>query len=127
MVALGSSTYSPGVALAATAELHEGGVARWVLRLHLEERTIVWTARPEQLVDDLFAMVGIHLLSFRDGVDNELLDSEVDNPHRDRSRSAVLDRAAAHCAQHGGTTIVSIDEGSTLGSQVRDFARLQDG
>jgi hypothetical protein len=72
-------------------------------------------------------MIGIQLLAFRDGVDDELLHLEVDNPHRDRSRSAVLDRAAAHCAQHGGTTLVSIYEGSTLGSQVRDFARLHNG
>lgn len=129
IITLGSTGMSPGVSLYATAELHEGGVNSWVLRLHTEGRNLQWTARPgRSLVVELLSMLAIHLLDFRDGVGAALLQDVVDGDALEEADHAALDAAAEYAVdKFEGAAFVTIFDGSALAAEAENFRLLREG
>jgi len=126
IVTIGSSGWDPGVQLRATADLHEGDRATWILRIHESGEAFFWDVNPDALVRDLFALAAIHVLGFRDGIPQGLLERHVE-AFGAADRAKALEAAAEHYRDAGLTTFATAYDGSTLCGQVEDFGRIRNG
>ena len=127
MVLIGSPTWDLGINVDHTLHLVEGDRAKWVLLPSEHSGRIVWDVRPTRLVDDVLALIGVHVLGHpvSEALRAERLSLyELDGRAMEElGGAAAATRAPTEAVQGGKFTIISF-HGSTLESQLHEFGSM---
>jgi hypothetical protein len=123
MVFLGSPSWDGGLNVDRTLHLVEGDRASWVLLPNEGTERIMWDVDPENLVEDLLALIGIHVLDH--GVPAPFRAERLSVPDVRNAGGGELDAAAALARTMGGKAAVVAFEDSTLNGQLTEFGQLE--